>query len=157
MANLIQDLRSGWRALGARPGYTIVAVFALALGIGANTTIFSVVNAVLLKPLPYRDADRLVWIWERNPGNNIERESTSLPNFIDWQKQNRSFEQLTAWARTQATLTGTGEPEQITGVATMANYFATLGVTPSIGRTFTPDDNATGANKHASVSDDSVM
>lgn len=157
MANLIQDLRSGWRALGARPGYTIVAVIALALGIGANTTIFSVVNAVLLKPLPYRDADRLIWIWERNPGNNIERESTSLPNFLDWQKQNRSFEQLTSWARTQATLTGTGEPEQIAGVATMANYFTTLGVTPSIGRTFTPDDNATGANKVAIVSHDFWM
>ena len=152
MTNLMMNVRTGWRALFARPGYTLVAILALALGIGANTTIFSVVNAVLLKPLPYPNADRLIWIWERNPVNNIERESTSIPNFVDWQKQNRSFEQLTAWGRTRVTLTGSGEPEQLLAASTMANFFTTFGVMPSIGRTFTPEDNATGANKVAIVS-----
>ena len=152
MGTLLLDLRSGWRALIARPGYTVIAILALALGIGANTTIFSLVNSVLLRPLPYPNADRLVWIWETNPGNDIKTESVSLPNFIDWQTQNQSFEQLTAWGRTLGTLTGSGEPEQLSGAVVVANFFSTLGVSPALGRTFVNEDNKPGAARVAIVS-----
>ncbi len=152
MGTLLLDLRSGWRALLARPGYTLIAILALALGIGANTTIFSIVNSVLLRPLPYPNADRLVWIWETNPGNDIKTETVSVPNFIDWQTQNQSFEQLTAWGRTLGTLTGSGEPEQLSGAVVVANFFSTLGVSPAIGRTFVPEDNKPGAARVAIVS-----
>jgi putative ABC transport system permease protein len=157
MGNLMLDLRGGWRALRTRPGYTFIAILALALGIGANTTIFSLVNAVLLRPLPYPNADQLVWIWETNPGNNIKTEPVSIPNFVDWQTQNQSFEQLTAWGRTLVTLTGSGEPEQLTGAVIAANFFSTFGVSPSIGRSFVPDDNKPGAPRVAIVSHDFWM
>jgi putative ABC transport system permease protein len=157
MGNLVLDLRSGWRALRSLPAYTFIAILALALGIGANTTIFSIVNAVLLRPLPYPNADQLVWIWETNPGNNIKTEHVSIPNFLDWQTQNQSFEQLTAWGRTLVTLTGSGEPEQLSGAVIAANLFSTLGVSPALGRSFVPDDNKPGAPRVAIVSHDFWM
>ena len=157
MGNLMLDLRGGWRAMYTRPGYAFIAILALALGMGANTTIFSIVNAVLLRPLPYPNADQLVWIWETNPGNNIKTEPVSIPNFVDWQTQNQSFEQLTAWGRTIVTLTGTGEPEQLSAAVVAANFFSTLGVSPAIGRTFVPDDNKPGAARAAIVSHDFWM
>ena len=157
MGNLMLDLRSGWRALHSRPGYAFIAILALALGIGANTTIFSIVNAVLLRPLPYPNPDQLIWIWETNPGNNIKTETVSIPNFVDWQTQNQSFEQLTAWGRNIVTLTGTGEPEQLSAAVVAANFFSTLGVSPAIGRTFVPEDNKPGAARAAIVSHDFWM
>ena len=120
MGTLLQDVRYGCRALISRPGFTMVAILALALGIGANTAIFSVVHAVLLQRLPYASPEQLVWFWESNPGSGITKESTSLPNFNDWRAQNQSFTELTAWARANLILTGDGEPERLPGSSVVA-------------------------------------
>ena len=138
MGVLLQDLRYGVRMLLKRPGFTLVAVLTLALGIGANTAIFSVVNAVVLRPLPYAEPDRLVQVWETMPGN--DKRWVAPGNFIDWQNQNQVFEQLAGYSNANLNLTGDGEPERLTGAAVTANLFATLGVQAGLGRTFLPDD-----------------
>jgi putative ABC transport system permease protein len=147
MSSFQQDIRYGIRSLWVRPLFTLVAVAALGLGIGANTAIFSVVNALLLQPLPYTQPERLVWIWERNPGSAIEDEPISIPNYRDWREQNQSFSELTAWARTQVVLTGAGEPERLAGAVVVANFFATFGAQPLLGRTFTSEENTPGQNR----------
>jgi putative ABC transport system permease protein len=152
MGTLLQDVRYGWRALVSRPGFTLIAILALALGIGANTAIFSVVHAVLLQRLPYGNPDQLVWIWESNPGSAITKEPTSLPNYVDWRAQNQSFTELTAWSRANLILTGDGEPERVPGSAVAANFFSTLGVSPALGRTFVAEENTPGKNRVAVLS-----
>jgi putative ABC transport system permease protein len=152
MGSFWQDIRYGLRALRARPGFTVIAIIALALGIGANTAIFSVINALLLRPLPYAQAESLVWIWERNPGSAIEREPLSIPNYLDWRAQNQSFSELTAWGRTQAVLTEAGEPERINGSVVVANFFATFGAQPGLGRVFTAEENKPGQNQSVILS-----
>ena len=147
MSELWQDVRYGWRTLRARLGFTFAAILALALGIGANTAIFSVVSAVLLKPLPYPAPERLVWLWENNPGSDIKKEPASIPNFRDWRSQNQSFEELTGCARTIANLTGTGEPERLVGASVVANFFTTLRVAPMLGRAFLAEENTPGQNR----------
>ncbi len=147
MGTLLHDVRYGWRALRARPGFTLVAVVALALGIGANTAIFSVVYAVLLRPLSYPAPARLVWLWESNPGSGIKNEPTSIPNFRDWRSQNQSFEELTGWARTMVVLNGDGEPERLPGAAVVGNFFTTFGVPPILGRGFRGEENTPGQNR----------
>jgi putative ABC transport system permease protein len=149
IANLWQDLRYGARMLMKNPGFTLIAVMTLALGIGANTAIFSVVNAVLLRPLPYKDASRLMVLWERE--RNIEQESPSYPNFLDWQAQSRSFEQMALSRRDNANLTGAGEPERLDVRQVSANFFATLGVMPLLGRSFAPEEDRVGANPVAVI------
>jgi putative ABC transport system permease protein len=141
MNTLWQDLRYGARMLTKSPGFTAVAVVALALGIGANTAIFSVVNAVLLASLPYRDADRLATVWEvrreRDPrGQNV----INMANFFDWKEQNNVFEDMAAFFDTRSNLTGDGEPEEIPGQMATPNLFSLLGANAMLGRTFTPDD-----------------
>lgn len=147
MGTLWQDVRYAWRALRARPGFATIAVAALALGIGANTAIFSVVQAVLLQPLPYNDPGRLVWLWESNPGSGITNEPTSIPNFRDWSSQNHSFSDLTAFGRNNLIMSGDGEPERLPGASVAANFFTTLGVAPFIGRGFLADENTPGQNR----------
>jgi putative ABC transport system permease protein len=147
MGTLLQDVRYSWRSLISHPGFTLVAIIALALGIGANTAIFSVVHAILLEPLPYAKPDQLVWIWESNPGSGITEESTSLPNFVDWRAQNQSFAELTAWSRANLILSGDGEPERLPGSAVAANFFATFGVPPALGRVFVEEENTPGKNR----------
>jgi putative ABC transport system permease protein len=127
-------------------------VLALALGIGANTAIFSVVHAVLLQRLPYLNPEQLVWFWEINPGSGIENEATSLPNFNDWRVQNQSFSELTAWSRANVILTGNGEPERLPSSGVVANYFATFGVPPLLGRGFVDEENTPGKNRVAVLS-----
>ncbi|MCI0491160.1 MAG: ABC transporter permease [Blastocatellia bacterium] len=144
METLFQDLKYAVRMLMKRPGFTFVAVIALALGIGANTAIFSVVNAVLLSPLPYSNPDQLVWIWDSNPSSDIFNEAVSVPNFLDWKAQNQSFQDMTAFANTIATLTGAGEPERFPGAYVSANIFSVLGTPPLLGRDFLPDENTPG-------------
>jgi putative ABC transport system permease protein len=137
-----------------RPGFTIIAVLTLALGIGANTAIFSVVNAVVLRPLPYAAPDRLVMIWETMPGN--DKRWVAPGNFVDWQKQNQSFEQIAAYANTSLTnlnLTGATEPEKLTGVAVTMNIFSTLGVEAALGRTFLPEDEQREGGRVVVLSD----
>ena len=135
-----QDVRYGVRMLRKNPGFTLVAVVTLALGIGANTAMFSVVNTVLLRPLPYAAADRLAVIWTADPSRNIHESATSYPTFTDWRTQSRHFADMAFWRTHEGNLFGAGEPERVTGAQTSANLFALLGVNPVLGRTFTPDD-----------------
>jgi putative ABC transport system permease protein len=94
MRSLFQDVRYGWRMLLKKPGFTIVATLALALGIGANSAIFSIINATLLKPLPFDELDRIITVWEKAPGQGGERNSVSVANYLDWREQSNSFENL---------------------------------------------------------------
>jgi predicted permease len=136
----LQDLRLGVRMLIKRPSFTGIAVLTLALGIGANITIFSVVNSVLLRPLPYPEADRLVYLWSEAPMQNIRERASAYANFSEWRNQNKSFEDLAVFDPTVVTLTGAAEPEQVMSIRASANLFSLLGVTPLLGRTFTADD-----------------
>jgi putative ABC transport system permease protein len=136
----LQDLRLGVRMLIKRPSFTGIAVLTLALGIGANITIFSVVNSVLLRPLPYADADRLVFLWSEAPKQNIKDRASAYANFSEWRDQNKSFEDLAVFDPTVVTLTGAAEPEGVMSVRASANYFPLLGVAPMLGRTFTADE-----------------
>src|SRR5437667_9381543 len=124
MQTLLQDLRYGIRMLLKNVGFTAVVVVTLALGIGANTAIFSVIDAVLLRPLPYQDPDRLAVLWTDDPKHNIHEEGTSYPNFLDWKAQTRFFEDMAYCSRSDpVTLLGSEEPERINGAAVSANFF----------------------------------
>jgi predicted permease len=138
-----QDLRYGARMLLKRPGFTFVAGVALAVGIGANTAIFSVVNAVLLKPLPYYDPQRLVWVSETWPNRNAE--FVLGPDYIEWRAQSSALEHLVAFGEGAVNLTGRGEPERLACVYSTANLFPALGVAPVVGRAFTPEEDRPGA------------
>jgi len=135
---MFQDLRYGIRTLLKKPGFTFIAIITLALGIGANTAIFSVVNAVLLRALPYRDADKLVIVWEKSQRN--DQNVANPANFMDWREQNHVFTDMGAIYDITASLTGDGEPEEIPAQLATANLFSTLGVEPILGRAFSPDD-----------------
>ncbi len=150
METLIQDLRYGVRMMFKNRGFTVVAIVTLALGIGANTAIFSVVNAVLLRPLPYEDSNRLVWFWENQP--DFRHGNFSPADFLDYQAQNRAFEQIAAYRQMDFTLTGDRQPEQIHGLIVSANYFSVLGIQPELGRAFQPEDGNAGATRVALVS-----
>jgi putative ABC transport system permease protein len=152
MQTLWQDLRYGARMLMKQPGFTLIAVLTLTLGIGATTTIFSVVNAVMLSPLPYRDPDRLIRVWESNPGRGWPEFAASAPNFKDWQKQQFVFEQLAAQELSTFNLTGSGEPERVGAAGVTANLFPVLGVAPAIGRNFLPEEEQTGRHRVALLS-----
>jgi putative ABC transport system permease protein len=139
---MIQDLRYAVRVLVKNKALTAIAVVTLALGIGANTAIFSVVNAVLLNPVPYKQPDRLVALWENVPGHGRWR--TSPANFFDWKKQNTVFEDVAAFGASTLTLTGDGEPEQLVGCRVSSGYFAVVGIDPVIGRAFLPEEHERG-------------
>jgi putative ABC transport system permease protein len=138
MNTLFQDLQYGLRMLAKHKSVTAIAVLTLALGIGANTAIFSVVNAVLLNPLPYKDPDRVVSLWERVPEHGRWRASPA--NFFDWKKQNTVFEDVVAFGQGSVALTGVGEPEQLTGARVSSGYFGVVGVDPILGRSFAPEE-----------------
>jgi putative ABC transport system permease protein len=152
LSDFIQDLRYAGRMQFKNPGFTIVAVIALALGIGANTAIFSVVNSVLLRPLPYKDPERLVMVWEDATHQGYPQETPAAANFVDWRDQNTVFEGMAAIADESFNLTGAGDPERLEGRRVSANLFPLLGVDPHIGRTFTSDEDKPGANKVAVMS-----
>ena len=147
MRTLWQDLRYGSRMLLGAPGFTLVAVITLALGIGANAAIFSVINSVLLRPLQYPQPERLVWIWGTNPSANIKQETASLPDFVDWKQWGQSFADMGGFTSFSPILTGAGDPERLTGAVVTDGFFATLGVSPQLGRTFTPDEDRPGAQR----------
>jgi putative ABC transport system permease protein len=144
MGTLLQDLRYGLRMLLKNPGFTAVAICALALGIGANSAIFSVVNTVLLRPLPYHDPERIVWIEGVNLSKGIPSSSISPPDFADWRNENQVFEQMTAFRTGGAALTGGDEPERIAAAYVYASFFPVLGVKPALGRAFLPEENQVG-------------
>jgi putative ABC transport system permease protein len=142
MLTLLRDLRFSSRTLRKAPGFAIVAVLVLALGIGANTAIFSVVNSVLLRPLPYPGADRLAFLWETDLKDGIQREGPSAPNFLDWKEQSQSFEDMTLFEVGTGTLTGEGEPEQVVGLRVTTNFLSMLGARTVLGRGFTAEEGA---------------
>ncbi|HEV2802103.1 MAG TPA: ABC transporter permease [Pyrinomonadaceae bacterium] len=137
MGNILQDLRYGFRMLRKTPGFTLVAVVTLGLGLGANSAIFSVVNAVLLRPLPLGEPERLVVVWEKK---QTQDSAVAYPNYLDWREGSRAFAQLAAYRRDSFNLTGAGEPERVAGRHVTGNFFATLGVRPVAGRDFTAAD-----------------
>src|SRR5436190_15672102 len=147
MGTFWQDIRYGLRVLIKSPSLSIVATIALALGIGANTAIFSVVNAVLLRPLPFPNSEGLMSVFESDTGRGI-RGSYSYPNFFDLRDQNHVFEHVAAYHDNDFTLTGQGQPVMLHGAMASADLFSVLGVTPILGRTFTPtEDNLTESGR----------
>jgi predicted permease len=147
MENFIQDLRYGVRVLLKSPGFTAVAVIALALGIGANTAVFSVVNAVLLKPLPYKDSDRLVLMTGASLETGQLRGSVSPPDFLDYREQNTTLERLAAVAGASFSLTGGPEPERVQSARVSEGFFEALGVGPAYGRTFASEEEQSGRDQ----------
>jgi len=140
VTTLLQDLRFGLRTLRKSPAFTVIAVLTLALGIGANTAIFSIVNAVLLQPLPFADPDRLVVLSEQMP-NTGERMSISLPSFLDWRAEARSFDGLAGYRAYAGTITGIDPPTRLNGRLVSAGFFEILGVKPILGRSIGPDED----------------
>jgi predicted permease len=147
MKTLLKELRYGIRGLLKHPGFTAIAVLTLALGIGANTAVFSVVNAVLLRPLPYSDPARLVTIWEESPEREMFQMPVSLANQRDWVDQNTTFEQIAAYTFAELNLTGAGEPARLLTVRSSANLFSLVGAQPVLGRGFLPEEDKEGANR----------
>ena len=152
MDNLVKDIRYGVRSLLKHPAFTGIAVLTLALGIGANTAIFSVVNAVLLRPLPFPDADRLVMVWEDASFAGFPRNTPAPANYADWKAQNQVFAETAAFEERSFNLTGDGEPVKIESYAVTANFFPTLGVKPVLGRAILPDEDKPGGNKVVMIS-----
>ncbi|HEV8484611.1 MAG TPA: ABC transporter permease [Blastocatellia bacterium] len=144
MQRLLQDLRYGARMLATKPAFTLIAVVTLALGIGANTAIFSVVNAVLLRPLPYKDSERIMTIWQDNSRAGMKREAVSPANFLDIRNRNQLFEAIAAAEPFGYSLTGQGEPERFSSWLVSADFFQILGVDALYGRTFLPEEYKSG-------------
>jgi len=145
------DIRYGFRTLLKNPGFATVAILTLALGIGANTAMFSAVNAVLLRPLPFTQPERLVQLWETESA--VPQAPFAAPDFVDWRAQNQTFDDMTIYTWPQSlNLSGAGEPEHISGVLTQANFFSVLGSAPMLGRTFTQDEDQAGHNHVAVLS-----
>ena len=147
MRTLFQDLKFGVRMLAKNPGFTAVAIITLALGIGANTAIFSVVNAVLFRPLPFKDPDRLVVVWENNRRKGWERHPVEGNRFCEWVRQNRVFEGMAARSSFDLNFSGNGEAERIRVAAVSSNYFSIYGVQPALGRTFLPSEDWQGGGR----------
>jgi putative ABC transport system permease protein len=153
METLVQDVRYAFRMLLRSPGFALFAVAVLALGLAANTAIFSVADRVLLRPLPYHDADRLVMVWEDASSFGFPRDTPAPGNFADWKSRNQVFSEMAAMAFTPAfNMTGQGKPEVVDGRRVTANLFSVLGVQPSIGRNFVAGDDIPGAPHVAIVS-----
>jgi hypothetical protein len=139
METFLQDLRYGARMLAKAPTFTLIAVITLALGIGANTAIFSVVNGVLLNPLPYPHSEQIVSLFTEMP--NFKNGSISYPNFEDWRRMNRTFSSMAVYRSDGFNLVGNGEPERLHGEMISAGFFEMLGVNPILGRTFSADED----------------
>src|SRR4051812_12212517 len=139
LETLLKDVRFGLRSLGKSPGFTAIALLTLALGVGANTAIFSIIHAVILRPLPYPEPARLVKIWPEKP-----RVSTSKADYLEIKRRARSFDDIAAYSNWGFTLTGTGEPAKLEGARVTANLFSLLGVEAALGRTFASDEDHPG-------------
>ena len=150
MNGALQNIRYAIRQLCNNPGFTAIAVITLALGIGANSALFSVVNGVLLSRLPYPEPERIVTLSESKP--NFEYGSISYPDFRDWQKGNRAFSAMASYRSTAFSLTGSGEPVQVSGEFVSSDLFPILGVKPLMGRTFAPGEDEAGAAPIALIS-----
>ena len=146
MDTLLSDLKYALRTFRKSPTFAIVAVVTLALGIGANTVIFSLVDAVIIRALPYADPDRVVVAWEDNTPAGFSRNTPAPANYFDWRRMNRSFTDMAATRGATASLTGDGAPEQVLGRAASPSFFTVLGVQPLVGRTFTETEDRDGAH-----------
>ncbi len=146
------DLRHAWRVLARQPGMTATIVLTLALGIGANTAVFSVVHAVLLRPLPYPDPDQLVMVWEKRPAEGVMNNSVSPADFLDWARTSRSFTAMAALSGTTMDLTGSGDPVQLPAAGVTAAFFDVLGVRALHGRTFAAGEDVFGRHRVAIIS-----
>src|SRR5438067_2970180 len=142
MDSLIQDLRYAVRMCVRTPGFTAVAVLALAIGIGANTAIFTIVNAALIERLPYKNPERLVIVWEHNSRRPGRMNTVAPANYLRWRERATAFDDLAGFVDTRANLTGSGEPEELTVQNVTGGFFPILGVSPIVGRTFTDAENA---------------
>src|SRR5215475_8959166 len=148
MRTLIQDLRYGMRTLLKNPGFTLIAVITLALGIGANTAIFSVVDPVLLRPMPYTEADRLVFLWSTMKSQGVPTSGTSMPDYREMRDQNRTLEGLAGFYYGDFNLSPAGgEPERVQGAYVTSNFFNALKVSPALGRLFTPEEDQFGRHR----------
>src|SRR5919108_48905 len=145
MNQFLSDLRYGPRMLRKSPAFTAIAVLTLALGIGANTAMFSIVYGVLLRALPFPEPDRVVHLYTKSPQFG-ERQSISFPNYLDWQRRSQSFEQMASYRSDDLNLTGTGEPTRVHVAMVTATLLPTLGIHPLMGRNFTPEEDVQGAN-----------
>src|SRR5882672_4403954 len=154
MQTLLQDLRYGARMLRKNPGFSLIAALTLALGIGANTAIFSVVNAVLLRPLPFNDPERLVMVWNRGPeAAGGDRTPLAVADLLDWRAQSRSFSEIGAFRYMMFNYSGGDSPERIQAAGVTANFFSLLEARPQLGRAFSPDEERPGAPRVAVLSD----
>jgi predicted permease len=144
LSAVVKDVGYSIRMLKARPGFTAVAVITLALGIGANTAIFSVIRSLLLEPLPFAQPDRLVMLWEADAGNPADSYIVSAPNYLDWQRGVKAFQETGIWEYLNYNFSGDGEAERVPGIRVSASTFTMLGVRPQLGRTFTPEEDAAG-------------
>lgn len=145
MDALLADLRHGLRLLRKSPAFTLIAIVTLALGIGANTAIFSMVDAVIVRALPFADPDRIVMVWEDSSFAGFPRNTPAPGNYTDWRRMNRSFVDMAATRGATASLTGDGSPEQVAGRAVTPSFFSVLGTQPLLGRAITDDEDRTGA------------
>src|SRR5215472_13771629 len=152
MTNPLQDLRYGLRMLLKNPGFTALAVVALALGIGANTAVFSVAIAFLRKPVALPNADRLVMVLSLPPGESINFSSVSPADYLDWKAQSHSYEEIAVWKYSDVNLTGTGEPEKLIGGFVSANFFDTIGIQPATGRAFRAGEDLPGHDQEVILS-----
>lgn len=145
MTALLTDLRYALRALRKTPAFTLIALLTLALGIGANTAIFSVLSAVLLEPLPFHDPDGLVMVWETDAANGTTHEAASVPDYFDFRERNRVFSEMAGISAAQLNLTRQdGEPERVQGASVTSELFGMLGVQPMVGRGFRPEEARPG-------------
>src|SRR5688572_21867466 len=136
MDAFLNDIRYAIRNLIKRPGFTLVAVLTLGIGIGANSAIFSAIHALLLKPLPFPELDRVVAIWDKMPSRGVVHNEVAMANYLDWRAQNQSFEQLALYRWWSANLTGVEPPERLQGFLVTANFVDVTGVKPIMGRNF---------------------
>ncbi len=153
MNSIFTDIRFAWRSLLKRPGATAIALVTLALGIGVNTAIFSAVDSILLRPLPFKDPERIVSVWEQTPSQGIQQNQAAPANFFDLRNQSQSFEALGAYGPLDINLTGAGDPERLDGQLVTANVFSILGVAPALGRTFLPNEDQPGQEHVVVLSD----
>ncbi|HEY0431657.1 MAG TPA: ABC transporter permease [Pyrinomonadaceae bacterium] len=144
MDSLLRDLKFSVRSLLKRPGLTLIAVLTLAIGIGANSAIFSMINALLLKPLPFPDPERIVALWDKVPSRGVERNEVAVANYLDWRAQNKSFEQLGIYRWWSTNLTGSETPERVQGFQVTPNFLDIVGVKPMMGRGFLAEEDQPG-------------
>src|SRR5215470_12605111 len=141
----LEDVRYSLRVLRKSPVFTLAVIASLVLGIGANCAVFTVINAVMLRPLPYPQSDRLVRIFTANPSQGTQETGASYPDFKDWQQENHSFERIAAYAVGGTFLTGDGEAERVGASGITGEFFSTMGTAPLLGRTLTAADELSGA------------